>query len=295
VSEPVAIRSDVLSATISTLGAELQTLRDGSGRNLLWDGDPAFWTGRAPLLFPIVGALRGGSYRLAGRNYSLPQHGFARRRRFDLLACDEGWACFRLRADEETRAVYPFEFTLDARYTLEGPTLGIEIIAANLGDTAMPASVGFHPAFRWPLPFGAPREAHRLLFDKAEPGGILRLTPDGLDMRPRPTPISGTELTLNDRLFDEDALILSAPRSERLRYDAPGTAGLEIAWPGMPSLGIWSKPGAGFVCIEPWQGHADPAGFAGELREKPGMVEIEPGSSLRFAMSATLTSPREPV
>ena len=75
----VRIASSGLAAEIAAVGAELVRLTDGAGRDLLWNGDPAWWTGRAPILFPIVGELRDGQYRLDGKTYLLPRHGFARR------------------------------------------------------------------------------------------------------------------------------------------------------------------------------------------------------------------------
>ncbi|WP_156678311.1 aldose 1-epimerase family protein [Sphingomonas profundi] len=285
----IAIAGDGLSAAISPLGAELRILRDAAGRDLLWDGDPAVWSGRSPLLFPIVGGLAGGRYRLDGQNYELPRHGFARRRRFALLEQAPAAATFRLEADEETRAAYPFAFRLDMRYAIAAATIRLEATVANLGDTAMPASFGFHPALRWPLPYGAPRADHRIRFGANEPTPIRRLDTAGLvDPRLRPSPIAGDTLALDDDLFVEDAIILDRPASRSLLYGAAAGPQLRIDYPDMPMLGLWSKPGAGFLCIEPWQGFADPAGFDADLFAKPGIVIIPPAGRRTFAMSITL-------
>jgi len=288
-SDDVLIAGSRLTATISPLGGELRSLRDGEGRDLLWDGDPAFWTGRAPLLFPIVGRLNGDCYRLDGQDYPLPQHGFARRRPFILVERDAGRALFRLEADDATRAVYPFAFALDADYAIDESTLTMAITVRNTGDVPMPASFGYHPAFRWPLPYGQPRDAHYIRFEQPEPATLCALSADGLIASDdRPTPVVGDTLRLTDDLFAQDALIWKTLNSRRLVYGADDEPQLDIAFPDTPWLGLWSKPGAGYVCIEPWAGSADPAGFAGELRGKPGIMMLAPGETREFRMNVTL-------
>jgi len=285
----VTIRSDALSATLTPEGAELQTLRDAAGRDFLWDGNPAVWNGRAPILFPIVGGLVGDSYRLDGESYALPRHGFARRSRFAPVAQDDAAAVFRLTDSPPTRAAYPFPFLLEIRYALADATLSIEATLINPGDTPLPASFGFHPALRWPLPYGAARKDHILLFEAPEPNPVRRLDEAGLLLPDTlPTPVDGRTLTLDDGLFTQDALILDRPISRSVWYGVPGTPGITVRFPAMPQLGLWTKPGAGYLCIEPWQGHADPQGFTGDFREKPGILAIAPGESHRFGMALTV-------
>lgn len=283
------ITSDSLSARISTRGAELQSLTDPAGRELLWDGDGAFWQGRAPILFPIVGALEGGQYRLDGTAYPMAKHGFARHATFDIVAQGPDAATFRLQATDETRAIYPFDFVLDIDFSLSGASLSIIATIANAGASAMPASFGFHPAFCWPLPYGRPRADHAIRFAQAEPGPIRRIDGNGvLIPQAQPTPVDGDRLILRDDLFVDDALIFDRPISRRVTYGADTGPRLEIDFDDLPMLGIWTKPGAGFICIEPWQGVADPAGFAGDIRDKPGIIEIAPGAHKQLAMHIRL-------
>src|SRR5262249_48834963 len=138
----LTLESPQLSAQIDPLGAQLSSLRDANGRELLWDGDAAFWTGRAPLLFPIVGTLANGEYRLGGASYALPRHGFARNSEFSVRASNAAEARFRLEASAATRACYPFDFILDVDYSLKGSMLGAEVRVRNAGNVAMPASFG---------------------------------------------------------------------------------------------------------------------------------------------------------
>lgn len=285
----IEIASEMLDARINSLGAELSSLRDSAGRELMTDADPAFWAGRAPLLFPIVGRLMGDKYRLDGKEYPLPQHGFARRQQFALVEQAANRAVFRLSDNDETRAVYPFAFTLDAAFTLTGATLATDVIVTNTGDRDMPASFGFHPAFAWPLPFGRPRADHRIVFEEPEPAALSAIALGGwIAPENRPSPLDGRALKLTDQMFERDALVWDRLESQSLRYDGGEGSGLEIGFAGMPKLGIWTKPGARFVCIEPWHGIADPVGFDGEIWDKPGILRFAPGESRTFSMQVTL-------
>lgn len=280
----VTIRSAALEATIAPLGAELQTLRDADGRDWLWDGDPAFWAGRAPILFPIVGTLAGGALRLGDDSFSLPRHGFARRSTFELVDRREDAATFRLVASDATRAVYPFDFVLDMRFAIDGAALTMTATLSNPGESPLPASFGYHPALRWPLPGGV-REDHAILFAEAEPAPVRRLGADGLlTGTPHPTPIEGRRLVLDDALFADDALIFDRPASRSLTYGVKGGPQVQIDFPNMPHLALWTKPGAGYLCIEPWQGHSDPQGFSGDFKDKLGTIAVSPGKSHDFTM-----------
>jgi galactose mutarotase-like enzyme len=285
----IEIASDVLNARINPFGAELSSLRDADGRELMTDADPAFWAGRAPLLFPIVGRLMGDKYRLDGEEYPLPQHGFARRERFALIEQTASRAVFRLSDNDETRKVYPFAFTLDAAFTLTGATLAMDITVSNTGDRDMPASFGFHPAFAWPLPFGRPRADHRIVFEKQEPAELSAIVLGGwIAPENWPSPLDGRGLKLDDAMFERDALVWERIESQSLRYDGGDGPGLEIGFAGMPKLGIWTKPGARFVCIEPWHGIADRQGFDGEIWDKPGILRFAPDEARTFSMQVTL-------
>ncbi len=283
------ISSGRMSAGIAALGAELRHLTDGDGRDLQWDGDPAFWTGRAPILFPVIGMLESGRYRLDGVSHAMPKHGFARHSTFAIVEHMAEAVTFRLAASAATRAIYPFEFQLDIRFALADATLTVAATIANLGDTPMPASFGFHPALRWPLPYGQPRDAYAIHFRHDEPAPIRRIDANGLLLpAPQPTPVVGDTLTLRDDLFLDDALIFDRLESRHLSYGAATGPRLAVDFADFPTLGVWTKPGAGFLCIEPWQGSADPVGYAGDLRDKPGIMEIAPGTSKRLAMHITL-------
>ena len=278
-----------LTARISPLGAELLSLQDAAGREYMTDADPAYWTGHAPVLFPIVGALNGGTYRLDGQKYALAKHGFARG---SLFVCEEHekfeWARFALDANEDTRQVYPFKFRLEIYFELRDRTLAMTAIVSNTGDQPMPFSFGFHPAFAWPLPGGGEKPAHDIVFQHDEPQDIRRIDAQGLVARHETTPVRGDRFSLDSYLFQDDALIWDELASRRLSYRGMNGVALDIAFPDTPMLGIWQKSDANFICIEPWAGIADPAGFAGDFRDKPGIMLLEPGARRSFGMDVTV-------
>jgi galactose mutarotase-like enzyme len=285
----VLLSSGDLSAEINPLGAQLSTLRDRHGRDLLWDGDPSVWAGRAPLLFPIIGTLAGGSYRLGSQIHHLPRHGFARGMLFEIVDTTSATAVFRLKADEASFQVYPFRFELEVHFTLDGPTLSVMTYVRNAGTEDMPASFGYHPAFRWPLPYGQARSSHFIEFANDEPAPIRRLGADGLMTAERhPTPIAQRRLALADTLFQDDVIIFDEIRSRCVTYGADDGPRIRLSYPDAPYLGLWTKPRAGFICIEPWHGIADPTGFSGDFRAKPGVFMVAPGDALPVAMIITL-------
>lgn len=288
----IFLSSQALRATINPLGAELWSLTDVRGREFMTEADPAFWAGHAPLLFPIVGSLNGDRYRVNGREYELCRHGFARHTPFEVIDAGESEARFLLRDSDETRAVYPFAFELELVFRLQGATLYVEATVRNPGTEPLPFSFGYHPAFAWPLPGGADKGDHVIVFAEPEPRPIRRLEASSGLMLPDavPTPVEGHHLALDASLFEADAMIWDELTSRSLTFGTPGGSQIALSFPDMPMLGLWQKPGAQFLCIEPWQGHADPIGFTGDFRAKPGAVQLAPGASRSFRMGVTVLS-----
>ena len=208
---------------------------------------------------------------------------------FEAVAADEHSATFRLDADEASLALYPFRFGLEVRFVLQGPCLTVTMQVRNNGADDMPASMGYHPGFRWPLPHGQPRDAHCIEFDADEPAPVRRIDSQGLLTPERhPTPIVNRRLQLDDALFQDDVVIFDQIRSRLVIYGADGGPRIGIGFPDARYLGVWTKPGAPFICIEPWQGITDPAGYSGDLRDKPGVFVLAPASSRSLTMTVTL-------
>ncbi len=287
------IGSDGLSVVIAAEGAELQSLRDSSGEELLWQAGPE-WPRRAPILFPTVGRLAGDTLRHEGGTYRMTQHGFARDSLFEWVERSERRAALRLTDSEASRRLYPFPFRLDVSYAAEDAALTMIAEVTNVSsETILPFCIGAHPGFRWPLVDGVEKEAHVLEFEARETGPS-RSVIDGLLGAAKELPFDGRVLPLTPELFRNDALVMPGVASRSVRYVAKTAEGAEaraltISWSGYEDLGVWSAPaGAPFLCVEPWRGMASPVDWDGPFVEKPGVVRLPPGASMAFEWRVAL-------
>jgi galactose mutarotase-like enzyme len=273
-----------LRATVRSMGAELCSFQGAAGE-MLWQAGPA-WPRHAPVLFPIVGRLKGDTLRHDGKAYRMTQHGFARDREFTWVVRDADHCRLVLTDDEATRAMYPFAFRFEMDFRIADGALDVTYRTTNTGGVVLPASQGAHPAFHWPLADGVAKEAHVLTFEADERAPMPRVVGGLLGEATTPSPIVDRVLALNEGLFAEDALILPRPASRWVRYTAPGVSGLEMRWEGFPSFAVWMRPPGDFLCLEPWAGMASPADWDGDFVDKPGVELIAPGGELvsRFSL-----------
>ena len=286
----ISLRSARLCVDLSALGAELRSFRPDGAHEWLWQGDPAWWAGQAPLLFPVIGRSPAGRARWQGRSFEMPPHGVARQRVFQVLAARADRAVFELVDDDATRASYPFAFRLTVDYTLAPDALTMTVTASNPArDAVLPASIGFHPAFAWPLVPGRVKTEHVVRFAEAETAPIRRIDSTGLGHKHGfATPVRGRAMALEDALFVDDAVIFDRLDSRRLWYGVPGAPGLRVDFPDCPHLGIWMKPGAPYLCLEPWQGFAPDIGDDGDLSKRPGIVLVPPGGTMSRTLRLAL-------
>ncbi len=267
-------------ATIALLGAEARSWRV-AGRDLLWPGDQAIWSDISPILYPVVGWTRDGEERVDGVRYPLGLHGFARFEPFAVETSAPDFARLTLTDNARTRAVYPFAFALALEYRLSADALAIAIEVANPGDRRTPYACGLHPGFRWPLG-SAGREGALVQFAKAEIAEVPELAPGGLvRATTRPVPLCGRNLPLSDALFERDALCFLDCASRSLTFIDASGASITMEYESFQHAALWTRPGAPFLCLEPWTGYSDPDGFAGDLFDKPGMRVLEPGERAR--------------
>ncbi|MBA2397783.1 MAG: aldose 1-epimerase family protein, partial [Bradyrhizobium sp.] len=225
------LRSGAIEATIKADGAELCSLTNAKGHEMLWQAEPA-WPRHSPLLFPIVGRLKNDRLRHRGKTYPMTQHGLARDQRFEWV--EQGTASCRLvlTDNEATRTRYPFAFRLEVTYTVENADLKVAFDITNTGDENLPASIGAHPAFNWPLLPGLAKEAYALNFSDDEPAPIRRLEAGLMRAKPEPSPVRGKTMPLLERLFDDDAVIFDRLASTSIRYAADRGPSIEMSWEG---------------------------------------------------------------
>jgi galactose mutarotase-like enzyme len=277
------IESESLRVSVKDKGMELSSILSKiTGQEYLWQGDPQVWTGQAPVLFPIIGALKNGKTRFREKDYALPKHGFVRNsNQAKLIQHLPDSLVFRFESSPETLAVYPFIFALEVSFRLSGNCLAIAHQVYNLGDQTMYYSLGGHPAFTCPLLPGEYLEEYKIEFPQSERDNTWLITPEGLIGEKGEMILNDTQvIPLHARIFDHDALIFKDLKSREvsLSHRKRGPV-LKMEFGDFDYLGIWAKPGASFVCLEPWLGIADSVHHSGKLAEKEGIRSLAPDTS----------------
>lgn len=274
-------------ACVAALGAELCSLCDETGRNLIWTGSA--WPRHSPVLFPIIGRLRDNHTLIDGLDYTLTQHGFARDSVFRWLDRSDAGCSLLLEDDPTSRSIFPFAFRLVLTYLLDDLGLHLTYSLTNPDDrNILHASLGAHPAFIWPLVASVPKDHYFLQFENPETGALAAIEEGLIVEGGRPNPVEGTILSLKDALFANDALVFLNPASRSVVLTTGRDEMLLFSWWGFGQFGVWMKPGTDFLCLEPWQGYASPVGFSGPFEEKPGLLHLMPGSSWEAGWSARL-------
>jgi galactose mutarotase-like enzyme len=278
----ISISSEFISAKISNFGAELKSLKDLSfDLEYVYQGDTKYWERSAPILFPIVGKLKDDRYLLGNKYYSMPNHGFARDNEFEVVEEQKDKVTFRLGYNVETLKMYPFKFILEITYRVIGPKLHTEIHVFNVDKQEIYFSFGLHPAFNIPLREGS-LEDYYIEFEEREPKGAYFLDNGHVNFEHQDdrTIFDGRRIPLSEKLFANDALIFKDFISSRVllknKLDAREVI---VTTNGCPYLGIWKKPDAPFVCIEPWHGVADSLKSDGDFFKKEGIIVLESNKS----------------
>lgn len=288
----VTITSGHLQATIAEKGAELQSLFDTTiALEYIWQADPNHWGKHAPILFPIVGALKDDTYVYEGETYHLPRHGFARDMAFEVNDQRDDFVLFQLESSAATRAVYPFDFQLQVSYELGGDGLVVKYNVKNIGQKDMFFSIGGHPAFNVPLAKGLTFEDYYLTFSPRKSRVKLPLKGNYIDYEQRTLGQTNTDLSLTHEMFEQDALIFETKglqsfsiRSEKSPHS------VTVSYNQMPYVGFWSTypVESPFLCIEPWCGIADTLASTGELKEKEGIQSLPPATDFATKYSITV-------
>jgi len=289
----IDLEHGAMRAAADTAGGELISLRDGGGTEYIWSGDPAYWAGRNPILFPIVGALRNDTVLFDGRPYSMKRHGFARRSEFSVAEQGTDFVVFSLTESAGTLEQYPYPFLLLVRHQLTGKGFFTEFEIRNTGEGRLPFCIGGHTAFRCPLFPGEAFEDYRLVFDHAETASSITRTPDGLFSHNGRLPMlsQSDTIPLDYRVFDQyDTLAFDGLRSKGVSLlHQPSGHGVHMEFPDFPMIAFWTMPHASapYICLEPWHGCAAYDNESGVFEEKPHCVILEPGESrrLRYTVS----------
>ncbi len=264
-----------LIAIINPKGAELVSLKDLEAREYIWDANPKYWAKHSPILFPIVGTLKNNKYSYNDIQYTMSRHGFARDMIFELIGKTNNSATFSLRSSAETKIMYPFDFELELKYTLDQTKLVLAYKIINIGVVKLPFSIGAHPAFALPESF----ENYSLAFEYPEQLNCFPLENDLISETSNPIILEENKMPLLYSLFENDALIFKELKSKKITILEKGKPFLRLNFKDFKSLGLWTKHNAPFICIEPWLGYSDTINSSGKLLEKEAIQFINAGKS----------------
>lgn len=281
----ITLQNDILQISIKKQGAELCSLINlKNAIEYLWQAKPE-WAKHSPVLFPIVGQLKDNEYKWQDKTYKMERHGFARNMPFNLIDNDSLSATFELTDNETTYQQYPFKFSLQLKYGLNGNTLTISYKIKNNSDFIMPFSIGAHPAFNIPLSIDETYSDYYLQFNKKENNGNWKLE-NGLLKNETPFFNNTSEIPLSKSLFENDALVFKNLKSDLIELKSKNnTHGLSVTTANFPYLGIWAAKNADFICIEPWLGIADSVNASGNILEKEGIILLNQQQSFSCAFS----------
>ncbi len=275
------IENEFLTCEIDDMGAQLHSLKlKENGKEYIWQGNPDIWYGQAPVLFPIIGQVIDDKFRYNGVEYTMPKHGLARKLPFAVKECAGAKAVFSLESDENTLKSYPFEFELLVAFELCGKSLVNTMTVINKTKGEMYFSIGAHPGFNCNI-------GDVIEFELPETLETERIDSENLII-PEKFPVieNSREIEITKDIFSKDALILSGIKSKKLRIK--GENEIEFTFGNCPFLGIWAKPGAPYVCLEPWYGVNDGREVKNDISEKRGIERLGEGESFAFSWTAEI-------
>lgn len=278
-----SIENKFLKVCVKSFGCEITSIQSKeTGFEYLWQGNPEIWSGQAPILFPIIGRLIDDKYTLDGQEYEMEKHGFARRNEWRFLDSDGTSMSFVLTENEKTLKNYPFCFELIVRYTLEDKILKVSHDVINKSNKKMYFSLGAHPAFNCAI-------GDKLVFDQKETLNTVKIDLEKSLRLPDEIPVlnNETDIIITEDIFNEDALILSEVKSDCLTLKSDKhNRKVKFNIGNAPYLGIWAKPGAPYVCIEPWFGVNDSQVKKADFSEKDAINTLEPDNVFNFTWTA---------
>ncbi|MBQ8111432.1 MAG: aldose 1-epimerase family protein [Clostridia bacterium] len=284
------LENERLRITVADAGAELISAYDKRRQaERIWTGDATVWNRHAPILFPFVGKVNGGRYRIGGREYPMPtQHGFARDREFACVEDSAGTVAHVLTADGETLAGYPWDFRLTVRHRLDDKQperLCVAWTVENRGAERMYFSIGGHPGFL--LPADVRKEDCQILFPGARSLTYIGANSAGFALKAQKT-LALSEGRARYQTDIPDTWIFEDGQVKRVGIATPdGAPFVMLDCAQFPMLAVWANPAGPFICLEPWFGRTDDEGFRGTVDEKKDMQRLEPGEAREITYSMT--------
>ncbi len=286
------IKNASCSLSVDTFGAELSSFNCG-GKEYIWQRDPAVWSNSAPILFPLVGMLKGeGETTLIdGKPYHMEIHGFAKDTEFSVEKVTDDSITLSIESNSETLKMYPYNFKFSVEYKIEDNCFIQTHIIENKNDTDMPFVVGAHPGFNVPL-FEGKFSDHKLVFEKNENAPVYRIDNNGIidDYNTDKVFDNNNEIALDFSLFDKGALVFEKLNSKSVKLLDKKGRGLKMDFADYDYFGVWQRPlvKPGYLCLEPWTGMNDVYSGDGIYKNKRGMRFIAPGEKVSLQLKVTI-------
>lgn len=266
------LENDYLAISVNTHGAELSSIKNKKeNKELLWQGDGAFWGRKSPVLFPVVGKYKNGKTTYEGKEYSLGQHGFARDMEFIIAEKTSNKLTFILESNHKTLEVYPFNFSLTCTFELVNNKIIVGWKVENTDNKKIYFSIGAHPAFYC-------EKGETVLAMNGENLKYNLINSDGLYTAQKYE--IENSFVLHDNVFDNDTLIIENSEVNEVSLIDNNKKYLTVKFDA-PLFGIWSptKKKAPFVCIEPWYGRCDAEDFNGDITERKWSNALDIGEN----------------
>lgn len=284
----IVLKSDQLNVEFQTLGGALSSIKDKEGVEYLWQGDPTYWSGQAPVLFPICGSVRNDTVLYDNEDGSqkvgkIPRHGLVRKKEFTLVEQTDNSVTFAIEDDEEMYANYPYHFRLEITYTVTGKTIRTQYKIYNKeSEKSMPYFIGGHPGFNCPLLDDEVYEDYYLEFEKPETCTVPKPFPETgmLDLKDRNSWLNNQkEIDLNYDFFSYDAVTLDELESRTVALRSrKHDKGLKLHFKEFPNLIVWSTLNKGpFIALEPWSGLSTSIEEGDRLEDKKDVKILKPG------------------
>lgn len=276
-----SIRNPFLNITVSDTGAELMSIRSVCGTEYLWQGDSAYWSDRAPNIFPYVARLTKGCYTYHGKAYPLPIHGFAPTAKFTVTRQTEDSVTFTLESNPEYFAMYPFLFRFSIRYYLESCTLHVEMKVENLDNKTMYFGLGGHPGINVPLEEGLTFEDYFLEFPESQLRRVEFTPACFITGREDPFPLDNGRLPLRHNMFDDDAIVLKGVPGQVTLRSEKGSRAVTLIAGDLPVYGFWHMPktDAPYICLEPWSSLPSRQDVVEDLETQSDLIALEAGKT----------------
>lgn len=278
------------TAVVDTFGGELINYTV-DGINYVWGGNDEYWPGRAPVLFPVVGALIEDKVKIEGSEYIIGKHGFARKSDFALVELGDDFAVFELKENESSLEQYPYAFTLRITQTLIGGGFKTEYKVINTNEKDMIFCIGAHAGFNCPLVPGKSFTDYELIFNKSEDKMVVTDSNSYLLEEPTFDLVKDGKMALNYDDYDRDVVLLTKMNSDSISFlDKETKKGFRFDMEGFQSIGVWTPPlkKAPFVCLEPWVGLPASVKEKGDFTDKPYAVTLKAGEEFEVSYKMTI-------